>query len=117
MKMSNKELGKHIITLLQNRLELNLKFGCLDDVELQFTRGELTEITGRGRIEDATVSSMLTEIRNAGFEVEGAGRSNFFRIKASVRYRMTRINSLSQLEEDNEFFEDLALRFEPVDSE
>ncbi len=114
MKLSNKDLGKHIIALLQNRLELNLKFGCLDDVEVQFTRGELTAITGRSRIEDSTVSGMITEIRNAGFEVEGAGRSDFFRITASVRRRMTRMNSLQELEEDNEFFEELALRYEPV---
>lgn len=114
MKLSNKDLGKHIITLLQNRLELNLKFGCLDDVEVQFTRGELTTITNRSRIEDSTVKSMIHEIRDAGFEVDGEGRSDFFRITASVRRRMTRMNSLQELEDDNVFFEELVIRNEPT---
>lgn len=116
MKLSNKDLGKHIIALLQNRLELNLKFGCLDDVEVQFTRAELIAITGRSRIEDSTVSSMITEICDAGFQVSGAGWADFFRITASVRRRMTRMNSLQELEEDNEFFQELALRYEPVNA-
>lgn len=114
MKLSNKDLGKHIIAMLQTRLELNLKFGCLDDVEVQFTRAELTAITNRSRIEDSTVSSMITEIRDAGFQVSGAGRSDFFLITANVRRRMTRVTSLQALEDDNAFFEELAVRYEPV---
>lgn len=114
MKISNKDLGTHITRMLQDRLELNLKFGCLDDIEVQFTREELTQITGARRIEDATVETMIEEIREAGFQVEGAGRSRIFRVRVAVRQRMTRIDSLEDLDDDNVFFEDLAVRYEPV---
>lgn len=114
MKISNRDLGTYITHMLQDRLELNLKFGCLDDIEVQFTREELTQITGARRIEDATVETMIAEIREAGFEVEGAGRSRIFRVRVAVRQRMTRIDSLEDLGDNNAFFEDLVMRYDPV---
>lgn len=102
MSVSNKELGSLIVTLLLQRMTINMRAGCLDPIRLRFTRAELREMTGAARIEDNTMSKILDTLEKSNiFVIKGVSSGNNFEVELNVVERLTKFDSVELLKDKN----------------
>lgn len=114
MNISNKTLANHIHNLLRQRVKLNLKAGNLENISVSFSRTELREITGAGRIENKTIETMMEKLANYGYTVNGTSASEDFTIVVNVRNLLSKFESLDELSHLNSEHSQLLFPRPPV---
>jgi hypothetical protein len=94
------ELVAHIDPLVKKRIRLNVRLNITDDITVRFTRQELTDISGCGRIEDTSIAYIGKQLKAEQwfFESEGQG---LFTITVPVKKLMTGFGSLEALNQWN----------------
>ncbi|MNM04444.1 hypothetical protein D3C81_144360 [compost metagenome] len=109
--VSTKDLADHINKLICDRFELLIKLGVTSDITIEFTRSELREgVTKTDRIKDVSIAAMIKKLRHMGYHVRGEEDGEVFQVTFRVLEYLTRSATLAEMEETNDYLEDILMR-------
>ncbi|MND25684.1 hypothetical protein D3C87_1297660 [compost metagenome] len=109
--VSTKDLADHINKLICDRFELLIKLGVTSDITIEFTRSELREgVTKTDRIKDVSIAAMIKKLRHMGYHVRGEEDGEVFQVTFRVLEYLTRSSTLAEMEETNDYLEDILMR-------
>lgn len=110
MALSTKALADHINKKMCDRFEMLITLGVTNDINLEFTRTELRGLTKTDSIRDVSIGRMIKKLQGMGYSVKGKPGGEVFHITFRVLDYLTNSQSLEEMEETNDYLEDIILR-------
>lgn len=95
------EVATVLVNAIKKRIRFNLQLKITDDIVINLERSEFTELTGKSRIEDNSITYVAGQVERERWVWEGKPSASSFVIRVPVASMMTGFDSLESLREWN----------------